>query len=88
MITGTEADRLVALPKTIGDRIRWQTPIGRSGPRYRFEVAVVCPDPDPPMRLTGAIGVTNWSYVLLSKRVNADPQTDEAWIRSYESRWQ
>lgn len=67
MITGAEADRLVALPKTIGDRIRWQTSIGRSGPRYRFEVVVVCPDPDPPMRLTGAVGLTNWSYVLLSR---------------------
>ncbi len=35
--------------------------------RYRFEVTVICPDPDSPLRLTGVVAVTNWSFVLLAQ---------------------
>ena len=63
-LTREEADRLVALPKTIEQVIHW-LPVGPSTSRFRFRSVVNCPPPNPDLELIGNVGVTNWSFVLL-----------------------
>jgi hypothetical protein len=63
-LTRGEADRLVSLPKTIGELITWQ-PVRNDPNRHRFDVAVASSHRDGPLRLTGTANRTNWSFVLL-----------------------
>lgn len=65
-LTRGEADRLVALPKTIGEAITWSAR-GKKKIRFRFVVTVACPEPDRPLRLVGNVGKTNWSFTLLTE---------------------
>jgi hypothetical protein len=64
-VTREMADDLVARKKCIHQAIVWFNR-GSAPERFRFDVSVVCEEPDESLRLIGNQGRTNWSIVLLT----------------------
>lgn len=59
-----DADRLVDMPKTIGELIRWKIQHERRQ-RYRFKVRVIAPEFEGNIFLTGNASPDSWGFVLL-----------------------
>lgn len=63
-VTEEEANALVALPKSIGEPIKWK-PVPRARGRFRFAVRVFSAQSEEILILTGTASLHSWSFVLL-----------------------
>lgn len=59
-----QADRLVSLPKHISEQIRWNRVQG-GDERYECRAIVTGDTLEVPIILHGAVGKSNWSFVLM-----------------------
>src|SRR5680860_179572 len=63
-VTELEANALVALPKAIGEPLKWKA-VPHAGGRFRFTVRVFSTQTDEMLILTGTTSLHTWSFVLL-----------------------
>lgn len=59
-----EAERLILMPKTIGEPVRWKLHQPRLQ-RYRFKVRIISQESAQVLMLAGTASPGKWSFVLL-----------------------
>lgn len=63
--TTAEADRIVHLPKLIGERLEWQPIVHGTNQRWKLAASVIAPETTYSLQLRGSWNPVAWGFALL-----------------------